>query len=42
MDIMISALVVWYITVGHKREFGDDDSDDDEVGEEELIPIPNW
>ena len=42
MDIMISMLVVWYIKVGHKREFGDDDSDDDEVGGEELIPIPNW
>jgi len=39
MDLLISALVVYYVTVGFQIEFVD--AKDDGI-DEELIPIPNW
>lgn len=41
MDVLISALVVYYVKVGYKNNFVDDDHDDDEDDIDfELIPLP--
>lgn len=39
LDILISGLVVYYVTYGLERQFDDDDG---EIDGEELIPIPDW